>query len=79
MAVRLQAASVVAVIPAVRSLLVAQQQQMGVAGGIVMEGRDIGSVVFPRAEHWAFTSDQFKPSPLTAVTSTGSRVAIDAK
>lgn len=45
-----QAASVVAAIPAVRALLVAQQQQMGAGGGIVMEGRDIGSVVFPRAE-----------------------------
>ncbi len=45
-----QAASVVAAITAVRALLVAQQQQMGAGGGIVMEGRDIGSVVFPRAE-----------------------------
>lgn len=44
-----QAASQVAVIPEVRRLLVAQQQRIGAAGGVVMEGRDIGSVVFPNA------------------------------
>lgn len=45
-----QGASRVAVIPAVRAALVAQQQKMGAGGGIVMEGRDIGTVVFPQAE-----------------------------
>jgi len=44
------AASQIAVIPEVRRFLVAQQQQMGQAGGIVMDGRDIGTVVFPNAE-----------------------------
>jgi cytidylate kinase len=44
-----QGASRVAVIPAVREALVKQQQQMDGAGGIVMEGRDIGTVVFPEA------------------------------
>ena len=34
----------------VRKALVAQQQRMGEAGGIVMDGRDIGTVVFPHAE-----------------------------
>ena len=34
----------------VRTALVAQQQRMGLAGGIVMDGRDIGTVVFPHAE-----------------------------
>ena len=43
-------ASQIAVIPEVRRFLVAQQQQMGQAGGIVMDGRDIGTVVFPNAE-----------------------------
>ncbi len=43
-------ASLIAVLPAVRERLVAQQQRIGAAGGIVMEGRDIGTVVFPRAE-----------------------------
>jgi CMP/dCMP kinase len=44
------AASVVSAIPAVRRALVAQQQQMGRAGGVVMEGRDIGTQVFPNAD-----------------------------
>lgn len=42
--------SAVAQIPAVRTKLVALQQQMGKDGGIVMDGRDIGSVVFPDAQ-----------------------------
>lgn len=42
--------SKVASIPAVRQKLVALQQEMGKAKGIVMDGRDIGTVVFPDAE-----------------------------
>ena len=42
--------SEVAAVPEVRRFLVAQQQQMGDAGGIVMDGRDIGTVVFPNAD-----------------------------
>jgi cytidylate kinase len=45
-----RAAAAVARLPRVRSLLVAQQRQMGINGGIVMEGRDIATVVFPRAD-----------------------------
>lgn len=45
-----QAASIVSAISAVRRALVAQQQKIGQAGGIVMEGRDIGTQVFPNAE-----------------------------
>ncbi len=45
-----QAASKVAVIPGVRHVLVAEQRRAGERGGVVMEGRDIGSVVFPDAE-----------------------------
>ena len=45
-----QAASRVATIAGVREVLVAAQQRAGSTGGVVMEGRDIGSVVFPRAE-----------------------------
>lgn len=44
------AASRVSAIKEVRSFLVAQQQKMGEAKGIVMDGRDIGTVVFPQAE-----------------------------
>ena len=49
-----QAASVLATLGEVRAVLVEQQQRQGAAGGIVMEGRDIGSVVFPRAEMKVF-------------------------
>ena len=42
--------SLVAVIPEVRSKLVDLQRQMGTHGGIVMDGRDIGTVVFPEAD-----------------------------
>jgi cytidylate kinase len=45
-----QGASKVATIAKVRELLVAQQQHAGAGGGVVMEGRDIGTVVFPKAE-----------------------------
>src|SRR5487761_495065 len=45
-----QAASKIAVIPGVRHVLVAEQRRAGANGGVVMEGRDIGSVVFPEAE-----------------------------
>lgn len=42
--------SKIAAIKLVRQKLVEQQQALGKAGGIVMDGRDIGSVVFPNAE-----------------------------
>ena len=42
--------SAVSSIGAVRSKLVAMQQQMGLRRGVVMDGRDIGTVVFPEAE-----------------------------
>ncbi len=42
--------STVSSIPEVRAKLVAMQQEMGRAKGVVMDGRDIGTVVFPGAE-----------------------------
>lgn len=42
--------SPVAAIPEVRHAMVSQQQQLGAEKGIVMDGRDIGTVVFPQAE-----------------------------
>ncbi len=45
-----QAASKVALVPGVRKVLVAEQRRAGERGGVVMEGRDIGSVVFPDAQ-----------------------------
>jgi len=45
-----EAASKVSVHPKVREWMVARQREMGLGGGIVMEGRDIGTKVFPDAD-----------------------------
>jgi len=45
-----RAAAVVARLPTVRTVLVARQRELAAKGGIVMEGRDIGTVVFPHAD-----------------------------
>jgi len=50
--------SLVAAIPMVREKMVEQQQQMGKNKGIVMDGRDIGTVVFPNAELKIFMTAQ---------------------
>jgi cytidylate kinase len=68
------AASRVSVFPAIRAWMVRLQQQLGAAGGVVMEGRDIGTVVFPHADAKIFLDaapevrgmrrfDQLGPSP----------------
>ena len=48
--------SIIAALPFVRTALVEQQQQMGAEKGIVMDGRDIGTVVFPHAELKVFVT-----------------------
>ena len=45
-----RAASEVSVHPAIRRWMVAQQRTLGESGGVVMEGRDIGTAVFPYAQ-----------------------------
>ncbi len=45
-----EAASRVAALPAVRAALLDLQRRLGEGGGVVLEGRDIGTVVFPDAE-----------------------------
>jgi CMP/dCMP kinase len=45
-----EGASRVSVHPKVRAWMVARQQEMGANGGVVMEGRDIGTKVFPNAD-----------------------------
>ena len=42
--------SAVAALPSVRNALTAQQRRLGASGGLVAEGRDIGTAVFPNAE-----------------------------
>ena len=67
-------ASRVSVFPAIRAWMVRLQQQLGDQGGVVMEGRDIGTVVFPHAAVKIFLDaapevrglrrfDQLGPSP----------------
>ena len=48
--------SPIAALPFVRTAMVAQQQLMGQGGGVVMDGRDIGTVVFPHAELKVFVT-----------------------
>ena len=48
--------SPIAALPFVREHLVALQQKMGLEGGIVMDGRDIGTVVFPHADLKVFVT-----------------------
>ena len=48
--------SPIAVLPFVREMLVAQQQRMGREKGIIMDGRDIGTTVFPEAEMKVFVT-----------------------
>jgi cytidylate kinase len=68
------AASRVSVFPPIRTWMVRLQQQLGASGGVVMEGRDIGTVVFPHADVKIFLDaapevrglrryDQLGPSP----------------
>jgi cytidylate kinase len=45
-----EAASKISVHPALRAWMVTQQRKLGERGGVVMEGRDIGTAVFPDAE-----------------------------
>ena len=45
-----RAASVVSTIPDVRREMVRRQREMGAQGGVVLDGRDIGTVVFPSAD-----------------------------
>ena len=48
--------SPIATLGFVREAMVAQQQEMGRGGGVVMDGRDIGTVVFPNAELKVFVT-----------------------
>ena len=45
-----RAAAIVAANAGVRKVLTAKQREMGASGNVVMDGRDIGTVVFPKAE-----------------------------
>jgi cytidylate kinase len=53
-----QSASVISTIPEVRRTLVQRQREMGARGGVVLDGRDIGTVVFPDADVKFFLTAQ---------------------
>jgi CMP/dCMP kinase len=55
-----QAASKIAVVQGLRKVLVVEQRRAGEQGGVVMEGRDIGSVVFPDAQLKIFLTASFE-------------------
>jgi CMP/dCMP kinase len=60
--------SQVSVVPAVRVAMVRQQQKMGAHGGVVMEGRDIGTVVFPGADVKVFLEASLDERAVRRVT-----------
>lgn len=68
-------------IPGVRRRLVALQQAMGAAGGVVMEGRDIGTIVLPRADVKVFLTASLEKRAerrQAELASRGVTIALDA-
>lgn len=59
-----EGASILATIPEVRKELVKIQRRLGSSGGIVMEGRDIGTVVFPKADYKFYLDASIKERAL---------------
>ena len=57
-------ASILATIPEVRKELVKIQRRLGCSGGIVVEGRDIGTVVFPKADYKFYLDASIKERAL---------------
>jgi cytidylate kinase len=73
------AASQVSVHPPVRQVMVARQRELGANGGVVMEGRDIGTAVFPEAEVKIFLDADPTVRAERRVLQNGSQSADDAK
>ncbi len=75
-----QAVSAVSAVPAVRTQMVAQQRSLIGAGGIVVEGRDIGSTVWPQAEVKVYltASESARAERRAAETGTESRPEVAA-
>lgn len=73
------AASRVSVHPAVRQVMVARQRAMGTCGGIVMEGRDIGTAVFPKADVKIFLDADPNVRAERRVLQTGTQSNADAQ
>jgi len=73
------AASRVSVFPPIRAAMVKRQQEMGARGGVVMEGRDIGTVVFPNAEVKIFLDAAPEVRGMRRYDQIGERGPTDAK
>jgi cytidylate kinase len=69
------AASQVSVHPPVRRVMVARQRELGASGGVVMEGRDIGTAVFPNADVKIFLDADPKVRAERRVLQNGSKSA----
>ena len=70
------AASRVSVFPAIRAWMVRLQQELGADGGVVMEGRDIGTVVFPYADAKIFLDAAPEVRGMRRFDQLGSKVAV---
>jgi cytidylate kinase len=73
------AASQVSVHPSVRQVMVARQRELGANSGVVMEGRDIGTAVFPNAEVKIFLDADPTVRAERRVLQNGSQSLHDAK
>jgi cytidylate kinase len=73
------AASQVSVHPPVRQLMVTRQRELGQNGGVVMEGRDIGTAVFPNAEVKIFLDADANIRAERRILQDGSRSAEEAQ
>jgi cytidylate kinase len=73
------AASRVSVYPVIRASMVKRQQEMGARGGVVMEGRDIGTVVFPNAEVKIFLDAAPEVRGMRRYDQIGQRGQVEAK
>ncbi len=73
------AASQVSMHPPVREIMVARQRAMGSAGGVVMEGRDIGTAVFPQADLKVFLDADARIRAERRVTQNGTHTPEEAR
>jgi cytidylate kinase len=72
-------ASRVSVFPPIRAWMVRLQQEMGAEGGVVMEGRDIGTVVFPHADAKIFLDAAPEVRGLRRFDQLGSKPSLQAE
>jgi len=73
------AASRVSMHPPVREVMVARQREMGARGGVVMEGRDIGTAVFPNADVKVFLDADARIRAERRVAQNGTHTPEDAQ